>query len=71
VCVCVYSPLLFQGINQLINVLQNYSFTGLLHAYESHSLAGCKGRTQTVFEYRMLRKIFGPRKEEITVDTNL
>jgi hypothetical protein len=45
---------------------QNYKFTCFLYGYETWSLTLREERRLRVFENRVLQRIFGPKRDEVT-----
>ena len=46
--------------------IHNYNFAVVLYGYETWSLTLREERRLRVFENRVLRRIFGPKKDEVT-----
>ena len=61
-------PFVFQvGIQKFKDQdILNYNFTGCLYGCETWSLTLREGRKLRVFENMVLRRIFGPRRDEVT-----
>ena len=52
--------------NLKIKVQRNAILPAVLYVYETWSLTWREERRQRVFEKRVLRRIFGPKKDEVT-----
>jgi hypothetical protein len=54
-------------INVIINVYNTYYYNFLCgSAWVRNLVSDTKGGKQTVFENRVVRRIFGPRRDEVT-----
>jgi hypothetical protein len=58
-CFLVHYPTAFSNIDRVLSTL-------VLYGYETWSLLLREERRLTVFENRVLRRIFGPKRDEVT-----
>jgi hypothetical protein len=58
------SSLLSKNLNIMIYIA--IILSDVLYGYETWSLTLSEGRRLTVFENRVLRRIFGPKRDEVT-----
>ena len=56
----------FKGLNTNINIRGNINLSVFLYVFETWSLTLREKLRPKTFENRVLRKIFGPKRDEVT-----